>query len=360
MLLICSAISGRTVYGSSANPRRDSLRRFHNTIDTNYIRKFPDRFIVTLSQSYRQYDLQFTQTIAQDTGGIAAPKMLADANVVTGLSFDFDKISFSFGLKSTPPTDDVIHKKGNTKYSTLGLSFTFYRFRFECSYRDYHGFYDVKSPLYMPHFDSTGVYYQNPSMDVRSIRIKSLFIFNKRRFSYSAAYFNTQRQMKSAGSFLIVDNLYDFLVTADTSIVPGPTRMFYGQYGAMNYYRVQGLSIGPGYSFNLVLFHTLFFNATLTSAFDFEHRNISTYNGSYSHAYWKTGAAGDVRLALGLNGKRMFVSITYRGDFNSYVNNGMHIAPGYHSVDFNFGYRFKMRRGRLYKKLNENKWYQLI
>lgn len=340
--------------------QRDSLRRYRNTVDTNYIRKYPDRLTITLSQSYRAYDIQFTQTLNQDSLGWGAPQMIADANVVTGLAVDFDKISFSFGIRSTPPSEQVARQKGKTQYTTLGLSFTFYRFRFECSYRRYHGFYDVKSPLYNPDYDSTGEFYQNPSMDVRSMRVKSLFIFNKRRFSYSSAYFNTQRQLKPAGSVLIVSSLYDYWFSADTSLIPPAAQPFYDQYSAMNSYRVQGFSIGPGYSFNLVVFKTLYVNATVTSGFDFQHRKIGTWDDSYALSKWKVGAAADVRLALGLNGKRVFASLTYRVDYNSYINTGMHIEPRYHAVDFNIGYRFKMKRGRLYKKLNENKWYQLI
>jgi hypothetical protein len=350
----------RPVANGDTLSRRDSIHRYKNTIDTNYIRKYPDRFIVTLSQSYRAYDIRFTQTMNQDSLNHGAPQMMADANVVTGVAIDFDKISFSFGLRSAPPSDDVIRKKGKTKYTSLGLSFSFYRFRFECSYRRYNGFYDNQSPLYMPGYDTAGVFYQNPSMDVRSMRVKSLFIFNKRRFSYSAAYFNTQRQLKSAGSLLIVSNLYDYWFSADTSLIPPVSRPFYDQYRFMNSYRVQGFSVGPGYSFNLVFFKTFYINATLTSGFDFQHRKITTSDNSYELSKWKVGAAADFRVALGLNGKRLFSSITYRVDYNSYVNTGMHIEPRYHSFDFNIGYRFRMKRGRMYRKLNENRWYQLI
>lgn len=364
-LIICVLLSGvlsaRGVYGLMGNPKRDSLRRYHNTVDTNYIKKYPDRFIVTLSQSYRAYDIRFTQTLFQDTAGWGAPKMIADGNAATGISIDFDKISFCFGIKSTPPTEDIAMKKGKTKYSTFGFSFVFYRFRFENSYRHYRGFYDVKSPAFdSAYFDSTGIYYQNPSMDVRSMRVKTLFVVNKRKFSYSAAYFNTQRQLKSAGSLLLCSNLYDYTFKSDTSLIPTPAQQFYGRYGLMNYYRVQGISIGPGYSFNLVLFKTFYVNLTATSGFDFQHRNIRTSDESFSDKKWKVGAAGDFRAAIGLNGKRMFFSITYRVDYNSYLNAGMRIEPRYHSVDFNFGYRFRMRKGRLYRKLNDNKWYQLV
>lgn len=369
--LLLFSIGGfsRDIRGISGSPRlngdggqakRDSLRRYHNTVDTNFIKKYPDRFIVTLSQSYRAYDIRYTQTLFPDSLGWGAPKMIADGNAVTGISVDFDKISFCFGIRSVPPTDSIQVQKGKTKYSSYSLSFSLYRFRFESSYRKYTGFYDVKTPVYDTMFQHRGIYAQNPSMSVRSLRVKTLFVFNKRKFSYSAAYFNTQRQLKTAGSLLAVSNLYDYWFKSDSSLIPAASRPFYGVYSAMNSYRVQGLSIGPGYSFNLVIFKTFYVNLTSTLGFDFQHRKIGTSDNSYSSKKMKVGAAADFRAAIGLNGKRMFFSITYRVDYNSYLNTGMRIEPRYHSVDFNFGYRFRMRKGRLYRSLNENKWYQLI
>lgn len=339
---------------------RDSLIRFWNTQDTNYVRKYPDRFIVTLSQSYRQYDIRFFQTFAMDTTGAGAPQMIADANASSGLSIDFDKISFSFGIKTYPSTPADIQKKGKTQLTSYSLSLGAYRFRFEGSYRNYHGFYDYKTPIYDTTFKSTGIYFQNPSMDVRSMRVKTLFIFKKRKFSYNSAYFNTQRQLKTKGSWLIVNNLYDYRFKSEFSFIPDSTRKYFGQYADLNYFRVQGISLGPGYSWNLVIFKTLYFNMTLTSAFDFQHRTYNTLSNTYNDKFWKVGAAGDARFALGLNGKRMFTSVTFRMDYHSYVSQNLRIEPRYKSVDFNFGYRFPFKERNWVKKMKANKWYQML
>lgn len=339
---------------------RDSMMTFWNTQDTNYVRKYPDRFIVTLSQSYRQYDVRFFQTYGQDTMGAGAPQMIADANASSGISIDFDKISFSFGIKTYPSTPADIEKKGQTKLTSYSLSFGAYRFRFESSYRNYHGFYDYKTATYDTNYAHTGIYYQNPSMDVRSMRVKTLFIFKKRKFSYNSAYFNTQRQLKTKGSFLLVSNVYDYRFRSDVSLIPDSSRKYFGKYSDLDYFRVQGISIGPGYSWNLVLFKTLYFNMTLTSGFDFQHRSYDTFSDTYSDKFWKVGAAGDARFALGLNGKRMFTSITFRMDYNSYVSQNLRIEPRYKSLDFNFGYRFPFKERNWVKKMKANKWYQML
>jgi hypothetical protein len=348
------------LFAQDGKAKRDSLRRFHNTIDTNYIRKFPDRFILTLSQSYRQYDIRFTQTMSEDTGVFANPQWIADANASSGVSVDFDKISFSFGYKTVPPTADVLKKKGLTEYKSFGLSFGFYRFRVETSYRNYHGFYDYKTTNYDTGFAGTGIYYQNPTMNVRSLRAKTIFIFNKRKYSYNAAFYNTSRQLKSAHSLLLVNNIYGYRFSADSSLLPKPAQPFYKTLDDLNVFNVVGISIGPGYSANLVIWHTLYFNTTFTTLFDFQHRYYKTLSGDFESKYWHVGFAGDARFALGLNGKRLFYSITFRMDVNSYLGNGMRINPRFKSVDFNLGYRFKYKERVWMKKMKSNKWYQLL
>jgi hypothetical protein len=342
---------------SAHQTKRDSLRAYHNSIDTLYIRKYPDRFILTLSQSYRQYDIRFNQTITEDTAHWGFPQWIADANVSSGASIDFDKISFSFGLKTVPATADDIKKKGNTTYKSFNFSFGAYRFRVESSYRDYHGFYDYKTPDYDTSFHTTGIYAQNPSMDVRSMRVKTIFIFNKRRFSYNSAFYNTARQMKSSESLLIVSNLYSYRISADTSLIPKASQPFYAQFSELNVFNASGFSIGPGYSGTLVLWRTLYFNTTFSTLFDFQHRYYNTFNNAYQDKYWHVGFAGDARFALGLNGKRLFYSVSFRMDVNSYLGDGIRINPRYKSVDFNLGYRFHVKQRPWVKRLKENKWY---
>lgn len=340
---------------------RDSMISKWNTKDTNYVRTFPDRFIFTLAQSYREYDFAFSQAMSVDTFGFGSPIMKAGTNWSPGVSIDFDKISLSFGLGKAEATSDEIHKYGTTTHSALNFSFSAYRFRVESSYRNYHGFYYANSRVYDSlGFDSTGVFLQNPSMNLRSLRVKTIFIFNKKHFSYASAYYNTQRQLKSAGSFLLLNNIYQNLMSTDSSFIPSPSQSLFGDYAKMNYFKVSGISFGPGYSYNLVLWKTLYANATLTSGLDFQHRTFKTSLGDEPADYWKIGLASDFRIALGLNGKRWFFSLTGRYDINRYDSKDIKIKTTYAAGDINLGYRFRAPHGKLVRKMKANRWYQML
>ncbi|MBI3510155.1 MAG: DUF4421 family protein [Bacteroidetes bacterium] len=343
---------------SARKEKRDSILQYRRTIDTNYVHLYPDRFILTLSNSYRSYNILQTQTMTKDSLGVSAPEMISNANKSTGASIDLDKISVSFGLRTVPSTADQLKKTGETKYSTFSFGFSEYRFRFETSYRKYEGFYDNKTSTYDTSFHTTGIYWQNPNMLARSYKAKIIWIRNKRKFSYGAAYFNTERQLKSAGSFLLISNIYNYLFSADSSLLPFAARQYYGEYGYVNRFNATGFSFGPGYTYSLVIVHSLFLNLTLTGGIDVQHRDLDAFQDGRVKSYWKTGGAGDFRAALGLNLKYFFMAWTFAADYNSYQFTNYKFQPRYFSVDFNMGYRFHFRERRWLKWLKANKIYQ--
>lgn len=111
---------------------------------------------------------------------------------------------------------------------------------------------------------------------------------------------------------------------------------------------------------NLVLWKTFYFNATISTLFDMQQRYYSTFNKNYEQRDWRLGFAGDLRLAVGLNGKRFFYSITSKMDSNSFLGNGFIISPRFISATVNIGYRFPVKQREWIKKVKANKWYQLI
>ena len=99
--MLLSLIAEQSYAGFGGDkPRQDSLRRYRNTADSLFVKKYPDRFIVTLSTARRSYDMQFRQTLTEDTLGWGAPHMIPNLRQSSGLSIDFDKISFAFGAKN--------------------------------------------------------------------------------------------------------------------------------------------------------------------------------------------------------------------------------------------------------------------
>jgi len=146
-------------------------------IDTNYVKFYKDKLILALWQSEQRFDILIDQKMAlvPDTVG-SAINYIANSNHVSGISVDYDIIGFAFGYRSIPEGNA---RTGNSNYLDLGLNINTRSFRFENSFKRYTGFYDNNSKNYIQPFTSTTHYYQNSSMNLRVVKSKLIYSFNK-------------------------------------------------------------------------------------------------------------------------------------------------------------------------------------
>lgn len=331
--------------------------------DSNYVRKYNDRLILSLFSSLRSYELEFAQKTFPDSLGISKNHYIAQGNKISGFEVDYDKISLSLGWK-VAPTDTSTFKRGKSKYSFYSLAFSWKKFRMETSYKSYKSFYDLITDRYDTTFtvDNNVPYFKNPSLQNRDIRVKGFWFRNKKgRFSYSSAYSFTYRQIKTAGSFILVSNLFNYSLKSDTGIIPGPSRPYYGEWHHWNKFDMYGLSINPGYSCNIVLFKSLFLNLTASLGTSLQYRQYGATSGNIKDSEWAFNiAAADFRSSLGLNMKNFFISVTNIIDVSYYDMHSFEFTAKFISGAFNIGYRFPFKERKWVKWLKENKYYKMF
>lgn len=326
--------------------------------DTNFIAKYPSRLVLALYQSARHYDILLEQLVTQDTflNKPSNANYFADANNVSGFSFDYDIIGFAFGFNAVSAVPES--KVGKTTYYSYGVSFTTKGLRMENSIKKYRGFYDKHSPVYDTAFSDTTKYFQNPSMSILTVKTKFIYTFKKRKFALSSCYANTARQLKSSATFLLIGNIYGMKWHADSSLVPKPIQPFYGNvWDDMNTMKVFGLSAGGGISGTLVLWKKLYANFLLGAGIEAQHRYYSTLSGDGSLSIWQPSFASDWRASIGFNGKKFFMRATNIVDFNYFYTNAIHISQKFISGEFTFGWRFNVKTPKIYRKFQDTKIY---
>jgi hypothetical protein len=345
-----------------SNGIKDSIREKSKwQLDSNYVVSYPDRLIVSLYQSWRFYDLLFTQTMMPDSLGQSSMNYIARGNNSSGIGFSWDKIAFSLG-RSIEATESDISRKGITKTSNLSFSVNSKRYRLEAAYRKYVGFYDQYTPRRDTAFSLDSTYHQLSGMYAKAFRLKGFYFSNKKqRYSYGAAFNNSARQLKTAGSFLLVSNLYGFSIGSDTSIISPGAGSFYPQWENWNSFKTLGLSINGGYTFNLVIFKRFFANLTGTLGLELQNFKYSTSDGISAEDEWKFGwSAGDLRGSLGYNGEKFFAILSYIGDFSVYRLKNIELNTRLHYGSFTFGYRFRMKENKITSWLKNNKIYKML
>lgn len=321
------------IHPASSSPGAGSLPPY----DSTYYVKYENDFILALYTSVRSYGITVAQTTAPDTIGRSGLSYKADADEVTGIEINYDKFSLSFGIKSKPPDTK---KKGKTSYQDFGFSFGGNRWILETSYRGYKGFYDLNTGRYDTTYADSLPYYNIPSMRNQAIRGKFLYFFNHRKFSYKSGYTCTYRQLKTAFSWVAVSNLYYNRLSADTSFIPHFVRNDYGHNAYLNHLGITAFSAGGGFSGNIVLFKSLFFNMTFVIGPESQWRNYGYYQGRSKTLNYLT-LSGDFRTSLGINMKRFFMTISSRTDFGAVHGNGIKLDTKFYSGAFTIGYRFK-------------------
>ncbi len=328
--------------------------------DTNYYRQYDDKFIVSLHNSFaRQYDISFDQRMSKDTNITKKSPFhyYAEGDVISGIEIDYDIFGISFDYKAVPPKD--VNRKGKTEYTDLGLSIGKQKWKLDLSYKMYEGFYDLNTKTYTPSFDSTSSYYQNPSMSTRCTKAKFMYITNTKRFAYDAAYSCSDRQIKTAFSWIFVGNLYSNQIRTDSSFVPYPIRSLYSNFADFNGLRVVGLSAGAGFSVNFVVFHRIFYNFTLAVEPESQWREYHFASGfTTSRNYLRTSA--DLRASLGYNGKKFFAFLSGIGDYSNYSSGQLMITNSFVSGSFTLGYRFTIKKPKFYKNFEKTKLYQMF
>ena len=327
-----------------------------STWDTTQYVNYKDRLVVTLYTSWRQFDYTFDQKYTTADSGKSLLHYIADANSVSGLQLDYDKLSVSLAFK-TNPSNSV--QKGNTTYKNFNFSFGGNKWILETGYRNYTGFYDMNTGSYDTSFSRGDPYFQIPSMSVTQLKAKFMYFTNHRNFAYKSAYSYTCRQLKSSFSWVYGGNIYLNKNACDSSFFSPVVRKWYESDAYLNTLNVFGISAGLGGSANIVLFKRFFTNLTFNLYAEPQWRTYRWLNGDVSTRSYLS-ASGDFRFSLGYNGRNFFLSVNSLNDFVFYDSPKLSVVSKFISGSFSYGYRFKVKCPKVYSRFKATKIYKLI
>lgn len=270
------------------------------------------------------------ETFGVKTGGdslVISP----NARALTALFFNYRLISFSVAYAPRfveSNRDDSL--RGKTKNFTLGLGFNAGKFYTDLAYKRTRGYYLENTADYVPGYTPGDPYIQFPQLVFTSVEGQTMYKFN-RRFSQMALTSQTQRQTRSAGSFM-PKLYYRFFTTAD------------GASATAQKTRNLQVILGAGYHHTFVAFKSLYLSMGLTPAYGLIYTRLFT--PAAGGLVQKDNASGvlqlDAMLGAGYNGRRVFfgfrtssVSLSYTQQGTTAINSDNRL---YNQVFL--GYRF--------------------
>jgi hypothetical protein len=135
-----------------------------------------------------------------------------------GAGFSYKSVGISLATK-VPIFLNRNYKHGDTK--RFGIQYYLYsgRFSIDVLTSISKGYFLLKSYSHLDSFFKDKEY-QRPDIASTNVGISINYIFNSSRFSYKAAFSDTEKQKKSAGSLIVGGSIFSYQTVADSSFVP--------------------------------------------------------------------------------------------------------------------------------------------
>ncbi len=128
---------------------------------------------------------------------------------------------FGFAFSLPLPMDPALEQRqGRTKASDFQFNLYFRRWGIDLAWQDYRKFYIDNSAAAVPAFTGD-VKYQREDIKTHNLSANAFYVFNHKKFSYAAAFNQSERQLKSAGSFILGAGWSVFRLEADSAFIPG-------------------------------------------------------------------------------------------------------------------------------------------
>ncbi|MDH6355511.1 hypothetical protein M2132_001856 [Dysgonomonas sp. PH5-45] len=255
-------------------------------VDSTYIQRFPQQLS---AQTYVAKNFIFLHHDNEDLG--ISREYMPNNPVSLGLGVTWKNYSFSFGYGFDFMRDK---KKGKTK--SIDFQYHYYgrKFIFDIFYQDYKGFYDEVS-------DEKYVLY--PDLHLKQISVHAQYVFNHRKFSYRAAFNQSEIQRISAGSFQAGGGINYSYINSDSTLIfeNNPKR------------RILQVGISGGYAYNWVFGKGFYLSGGITVGANFGSDNIK-------HSFRKIEVSPTAfpRVSAGYNARSWSLRFSFLGNMISF------------------------------------------
>lgn len=306
---------------SQLHAQTDSLRE-------EYIESFPDKFFIWPVIKKRQ--LSFEIDNKADKIEKLRYKPNSSFNAGVGMYLFEVGVELTFAV---PIDERSTNTFGASEVRDLQANFLGRNWGVDLYTQRYSGFYVPN-----PNQSASDAFIKRSDIELRNTGLNVLYSLNKEKFSLKASYNYSERQLKSAGSFIITGTLNTFRLQADSSILT-PVNGITTTAPAFRQFRYTALSVAPGYAYSLI--YKSFF---LSGVFSFGPAH-----------YWlmDTGQDGDVqydisintfadaRVAVGYNGDRFFGGMSFITQSRNIHFDEINFVNGSYGFKLLVGYRFR-------------------
>lgn len=256
-----------------------------------------------------------------------------------GLSIGWLSGEVTFTVPGVSVADPL---KGTTRSRNYGVGITARRFIARAFFNGSEGFFPEQPALVDSTWTTNSPY---PARgDIRSntfLASVNYALSSKRRFSFKAALLQTERQRRSAGTFLAGGTLWMNDIRSGSPFIPATASAAF--LGNTSFDRVGRTVIGAtiGYTHTLVILRKGFITGALVPGLSIQQQDIGLTDGTERLGDWHVGGVVESKLGMGYNGDRIYVAFNGASYFSSAdTGEGLNVLTGFRFVRFTLGLRF--------------------
>jgi len=229
-------------------------------------------------------------------------------NFGIGFIYRFISINIGFYIPGVGKNRDIY---GKTHSLDLQTHLYVHRFIIDFYGQFYRGYYLANSSSVTNNLPP-GQIVTRPDIDTRDITLEVQYVFNDRRFSYNAPFYQNELQKKSAGSFLLGGGFYHFDARADSAFTPTDVNYsnFFQNY-RFNKCSNTGMGINGGYGYTVVIKKMFFITEMLSLGAGFNYSQLTSSTSGNDNGKFGLGLNVSEKFAAGYSTDKYFAGITY-------------------------------------------------
>lgn len=254
-------------------------------------------------------------------------ELVYEPNAMWVLGLDLSYYNTILFIKTVLPSMAGPAEKGTTKYYDLQASSFERGFGYDIMYQDYKGFYVDSQALR----STNGNYRVEPDLHSKLIGVNLYFTINP-EFSYAAAFHQTERQIRSAGSFLIMPSFkYNSVKNSRTIIQPEEQAYFKDLPGLSGYtFYSAGLSVGYAYTISI---SGIFITPAIAAGDSIQYQSFDSTSATNRKQWNFFNLNYNAKISAGYNGAIFFAGGFFMVDYTQTGYRKVEINP--YTINFN-------------------------
>ncbi|BDC97748.1 hypothetical protein PEPS_00290 [Persicobacter psychrovividus] len=310
---------------------------YDSSFITDYSKAWTFRFL--MENKFNQF-LVFNHDRESDQSLLYEPT--PHLNLGFGFNHNWLGVNTSF---SVPSIDRVMNNENEINTSMFDIQVNVYDVKLVGEFRlqRYKGYYinhfGWKLPNIIGGHNGENFRLAYPNLTTNSFTGNLSYIFNWKQFSYRASYIQTQRQLKSAGSWMAGISYFANSIYNDGDGILGGTTI---DFPEMNFQKSVTFGIGlmGGYGYTYVLKKNFYISLTMMPGISYNYTKLTYIEDEPTIDEYRFGLAGVGRFSIGYNKASYFFGLHSALQWNAvfYDTAGLNNING--SFRFVVGKRF--------------------